>query len=113
MDTIRVGVLGAEGKVGSEICRGVEEAADLDLVARIDAGDDRAALERAEVVVDFTHPDVVMDNLEHCIRSGIHAVVGTTGFDAERLATLAPVLAQCPALRCVVITEGAAADSAG
>ena len=41
-----------------------------------------------EAVVDFTHPDVVMDNLEFCVSHGIHAVVGTTGFDADRLDTL-------------------------
>jgi 4-hydroxy-tetrahydrodipicolinate reductase len=70
--TIKVGVLGARGKVGSEVCRAVEAAPDTDLVA-------------AEAVVDFTHPDVVMDNLEFCIDHGIHAVVGTTGFDEERL----------------------------
>lgn len=96
MDTIRVGVLGADGKVGSEICRGVEAATGLELTARVDAADDRAALTRAQVVVDFTHPDVVMDNLEFCIGAGIHAVVGTTGFDAERLATLETWLDRAP-----------------
>ena len=69
----RVGVLGARGKVGTEVCRAVEQAEDLELVAAIDADDDIAALvERgAEAVVDFTHPDVVMDNLEFCIGHGI------------------------------------------
>jgi 4-hydroxy-tetrahydrodipicolinate reductase len=84
---MKVGVLGARGKVGSEICRAVEAAADLDLVAAIDADDDLADLVSAgaEAVVDFTHPDVVMGNLEFCVGHGIHAVVGTTGFDDERL----------------------------
>ena len=88
--SIAVGVLGARGKVGSEICAAVEDADDLELVAAIDAGDDPQQLVEngAEVVVDFTHPDVVMDNLALCIRHGIHAVVGTTGFDEERLAAL-------------------------
>jgi len=88
--TLKVGVLGALGKVGQEICAAVEAADDLELVARIDAGDDIASLSQAgaEVVVDFTHPDVVMDNLAYCIENGIDAVVGTTGFDEDRLATL-------------------------
>jgi 4-hydroxy-tetrahydrodipicolinate reductase len=80
---VRVGVLGARGKVGSEVCRAVEAAPDTELVASVDAGDDIEDLvrARAEVVVDFTHPDVVMDNLRFCIEHGIHAVVGTTGLD--------------------------------
>jgi 4-hydroxy-tetrahydrodipicolinate reductase len=86
----RVGVLGARGKVGAEVCRAVEEADDLELVARIDVGDDPAQLVEAgaDAVVDFTHPDAVMDHLRLCAEHGIHAVVGTTGFDDERLATL-------------------------
>ena len=85
--TVKVGVLGARGRVGAEVCAGVEAAADMELVAAVDAGDDIAALVEAgaEAVVDFTHPDVVMDNLEFCIDHGIHAVVGTTGFDDARL----------------------------
>ena len=83
MSQLRVGVLGARGKVGSEVCRAVEEAAGFELVAAVDVGDDIATLVSAgaQAVVDFTHPDVVMDNLEFCIENGIHAVVGTTGFD--------------------------------
>ena len=85
---MRVGVLGAEGRVGSVVCTAVEEAEGLDLVARIDADDPLSGLidAGAEAVVDFTHPDVVMDNLRFCIEHGIHAVVGTTGFDEDRLA---------------------------
>ena len=96
--TLKVGVLGALGRVGSEVCTAVEAAADTDLVARVDAGDDLAELVTAgaEAVVDFTHPDVVMDNLEFCIDHGIHAVVGTTGFDEDRLATLRTWLADAP-----------------
>jgi 4-hydroxy-tetrahydrodipicolinate reductase len=95
---IRVGVLGARGKVGAEVCRAVEAAADTELVARVDAGDDVEGLARsgAEVVVDFTHPDVVMDNLQYCIEHGIHAVVGTTGFDQGRLDQLEEWLAGAP-----------------
>ena len=84
---MKVGVLGARGRVGSEICAGVEAAEDLELVVRIDAGDDIGTLVEtgAQAVVDFTHPDVVMGNLELCVGHGIHAVVGTTGFTEDDL----------------------------
>ncbi|MEV5413647.1 4-hydroxy-tetrahydrodipicolinate reductase [Thermopolyspora sp. NPDC052614] len=85
---IRVGVLGARGRVGVEVCKAVEAADDMELVAAVDKDDPREALTAAEVVVDFTHPDVVMDNLHWCVSQGIHAVVGTTGFDAGRLETI-------------------------
>jgi 4-hydroxy-tetrahydrodipicolinate reductase len=92
--TLKVGVLGALGKVGREVCVAVEAADDMELVARIDADDDIAALASAgaQAVVDFTHPDVVMDNLAWCIDHGVDAVVGTTGFDDDRLDTLRRLL---------------------
>ncbi|GAA1475980.1 4-hydroxy-tetrahydrodipicolinate reductase [Nocardioides aestuarii] len=91
-------MLGALGKVGREVCRAVEESDDLELVARVDAGDSLDALVEsgAQAVVDFTHPDVVMDNLRFCVEHGIHAVVGTTGFDDPRLDTLRGWLADAP-----------------
>ncbi|MBB3040465.1 4-hydroxy-tetrahydrodipicolinate reductase [Nocardioides soli] len=97
---ITVGVLGARGRVGSEVCRGVEAAADMELVAAVDVGDDLDSLvtSGARAVVDFTHPDAVMDNLEFCIDHGIHAVVGTTGFDDARLDTLRRWLADAPSV---------------
>jgi 4-hydroxy-tetrahydrodipicolinate reductase len=84
---MRVGVLGAKGKVGATIVAAVQAAEDLTLSAEVDAGDALSLLTdgRTEVVVDFTHPDVVMDNLRFLIDNGIHAVVGTTGFTDERL----------------------------
>ncbi|HSE10194.1 MAG TPA: 4-hydroxy-tetrahydrodipicolinate reductase [Nocardioidaceae bacterium] len=95
---MKVGVLGARGKVGAEVCRAVEAADDMELVAAIDADDsiDDLVSAGAEAVVDFTHPDVVMDNLEFCIDHGIHAVVGTTGFDEGRVAQLQSWLADAP-----------------
>lgn len=83
---MKVGVLGANGRVGSAVCAGVEKAEDMELVARIDSGDDLEELVRAgaEAIVDFTTPNAVMGNLEFCIQNGIHCVVGTTGFDNER-----------------------------
>jgi 4-hydroxy-tetrahydrodipicolinate reductase len=94
--TLKVGVLGALGKVGRAVCDAVEGEDDLELVARIDVDDDLQGLVdgRVEAVVDFTHPDVVMDNLEFCVAHGIHAVVGTTGFDGDRLDTLRGWLAK-------------------
>ena len=87
---MKVGVLGARGKVGTEVCRAVKAADDLELVAEVDVEDDLDGLVSAgaEAVVDFTQPDVVMDNLRFCIEHGLHAVVGTTGFDEDRLETL-------------------------
>ena len=86
--TIRVGVLGARGRMGSEVCRAVEAADDMELVASLDVGEDREPLRQAKVVVDFTTPDAVMDNLRWCVDAGLHVVVGTTGFDDDRLAQL-------------------------
>ncbi|MBC3185367.1 4-hydroxy-tetrahydrodipicolinate reductase [Corynebacterium sp. zg-331] len=84
--TIRVGVLGAQGRVGSTIAEGIRNTEGLELVAALDHGDDKQDLVTAEVevIVDFTVPDQVMGNLEFCINQGIHCVVGTTGFDDQR-----------------------------
>ena len=83
---IKVGVLGATGKVGSAVVAGVEKADELQLAAKVSAGDSLQVLvdEGVDVIVDFTTPNAVMDNLEFCINNGIHCVVGTTGFDDER-----------------------------
>jgi 4-hydroxy-tetrahydrodipicolinate reductase len=85
---MRVGVLGAKGKVGATMVRAVEDADDLTFSAGVDAGDPLSALVDADTdaVIDFTHPDVVMDNVKFLIDNGIHAVVGTTGFTDERVA---------------------------
>lgn len=88
--SLRVAVLGAAGRMGRESVAAVEQAPDLELVARLDRDDDLSGLldAKAEVVVDFTFPGAVMANLEFCTRHGIHAVVGTTGFDEDRLAAV-------------------------
>ncbi|MCB0930497.1 MAG: 4-hydroxy-tetrahydrodipicolinate reductase [Mycobacterium sp.] len=95
---MRVGVLGAKGKVGTAMCEAVRGADDLTLSAEVDAGDplDLLTDSGTEVVIDFTHPDVVMDNLKFLIDSGIHAVVGTTGFTGERLGQVAGWLSDSP-----------------
>lgn len=97
-DTIRVGVLGSEGKVGQAIVAAVEAADDLTYSTGVDKGDslEKFVESSTQVVVDFTHPDVVMGNLEFLIRNGIHAVVGTTGFTDERLETVRGWLAENP-----------------
>ncbi|BBY08024.1 4-hydroxy-tetrahydrodipicolinate reductase [Mycobacterium noviomagense] len=95
---MRVGVLGAKGKVGSTMVQAVQAADDLTLSAEVDAGDPLTLFtdSHTEVVIDFTHPDVVMDNLEFLIDNGIHAVVGTTGFTDERLQQVRSWLAAKP-----------------
>jgi 4-hydroxy-tetrahydrodipicolinate reductase len=95
---MRVGVLGAKGKVGSTMVRAVQAADDLTLTAEVDAGDPLSLFvdTGTEVVIDFTHPDVVMDNLKFLIDNGIHAVVGTTGFTDQRLSQVEQWLASKP-----------------
>lgn len=95
---MRVGVLGAKGKVGATMVEAVEAAADLTFTAGVDAGDSLSLLTDSdtEVVIDFTHPSVVMDNLKFLIDNGIHAVVGTTGFTEERLDQVRDWLAAKP-----------------
>ncbi len=102
--TTRVAVLGALGRMGAEVVRAVEQDADLELAAALDAGDDLAALTAsgAQVAVDFTHPDAVMDNLFRCVEAGVHAVVGTTGFDDARLAQVRSWLSDAPSVGVVV-----------
>ena len=95
---MRVGVLGARGKVGSTMCAAVRNADDMALSAEVDAGDSLAMFtdNDTEVVIDFTHPDVVMNSLEFLIDNGIHAVVGTTGFTDDRIAKVETWLAAKP-----------------
>src|SRR4029450_8513440 len=88
-----VGVFGSRGRMGAEVCRAVDSAPDMELVAALDLGDERTPAEAAEVIVDFTHHDAVSDHLSGCLGHGIHAVVGTTGFTDERLDRLRTTLA--------------------
>jgi 4-hydroxy-tetrahydrodipicolinate reductase len=100
----RVGVLGARGRMGQQVCKAVDAAPDLDLVAMVDAGDwlFSVADAGAQVLVDFTHPDVVMDNIRFAVDQGIHAVVGTTGITEDRIATIREWLADAPQLGVLV-----------
>jgi 4-hydroxy-tetrahydrodipicolinate reductase len=90
--------------MGAEVCRAVEAADDLSLVARVDVDDDIAEVGRAgaQVVVDFTHPDAVMGNVRWCVDNGAHVVVGTTGFTAERLDEVRGWLGSAPKVGVVV-----------
>jgi 4-hydroxy-tetrahydrodipicolinate reductase len=87
VEPIRVGVLGARGRMGTEVCRAVNASDDLELVAMVDDGDwlFNVSDAGADVVVDFTTPDVVMDHVHWCIDQGVNVVVGTSGFTTSRL----------------------------
>src|SRR5829696_1440861 len=104
-EPLRVGVLGARGRMGSETCRAVDAAEDLDLVAMVEAGDwlFGVADAGAQVVVDFTSPDVVLDNIRWCIDEGIHCVVGTSGFDTERIATVRRWVDEAPGVGVMIV----------
>ena len=93
---IKVGVLGAKGRMGSEVVKAVNAATDLELAATVDLGDSMDALKSCDVVVDFTNPDGVMKNLEFLISNDINAVVGTTGFDTGKIAQVEGWLASHP-----------------
>jgi 4-hydroxy-tetrahydrodipicolinate reductase len=89
---IRVAVSGAAGRMGETVCEAVTEADDLELTGRADPRLDTPlgdVLDGAEVVVDFTTPDVALGNVREALESGTHAVVGTTGFDLDELRAVA------------------------
>lgn len=98
MSKLRVAVLGAKGRIGAEAVRAVEAADDLELVAALGRGDKLETLVEtgAQVAVELTTPASVMGNLDFCVRHGIHAVVGTTGWTDERLTHLRTSLAASP-----------------
>ncbi|WP_432247598.1 4-hydroxy-tetrahydrodipicolinate reductase [Streptomyces sanyensis] len=98
MSKLRVAVLGAKGRIGSEAVRAVEAAEDMELVGALGRGDRLESLvdAGAQVVVELTTPASVMGNLDFCVRHGIHAVVGTTGWTDERLGQLSTSLDASP-----------------
>lgn len=99
MTSIRVGVLGANGRMGETVCRAIAKSSDCELVASLDLADDLAELvsKKVQIVVDFTTPDSVMSNLEFLAKNDIHAVVGTTGFNADRLGEVAQLFKESKA----------------
>lgn len=101
---IRVGVLGAKGRMGGEVCRAVQAAPDMELVSALDVGDDLSELteRQVQVVVDFTVPDTVMAHISACAAAGINVVVGTSGFTPERLDEVRNILAEAPTVGVLV-----------
>ncbi|WP_433057468.1 4-hydroxy-tetrahydrodipicolinate reductase [Dactylosporangium sp. CS-033363] len=101
-ETIRVGVLGARGRMGTEVCKAVSGADDLELVATVDEDESLEALATAQVVVDFTTPDAVLGNIDWCLEHGVNVVVGTSGFTTERIELVRDRLAAKPGLGIVI-----------
>jgi 4-hydroxy-tetrahydrodipicolinate reductase len=99
----KVGVLGARGRMGREVVRAVSEGADLEVVAEVDQGDELDALTGCDVVVDFTHPGVVMENLRWCVAHDLDVVVGTSGFAEDRLDEVRGWLTDHPDVRVLVV----------
>jgi 4-hydroxy-tetrahydrodipicolinate reductase len=101
---IKVAILGAKGRMGTESVKAISAADDLELVASLDLGDSLDLLKSsgAEVVLDFTHPDSVMKNIEYAINSGIHVVVGTTGIDSQRMDVIKSLLAKNPKVGAII-----------
>ena len=93
---IKVSVIGAAGRMGSEVCRAVTAAPDTELVGRYDVGDDLGDLAGADVVVEFSVPDSAASNVAHCIDRGVHVVVGTTGWTQDTLAAVSSKLTSRP-----------------
>ena len=100
---IKVGVLGAKGRMGSQVCSTIEQASDLALTGQVDVGDALDELAGADVVVDFTHPGAVLGNLRWCVEHDLDAVVGTSGFDEARLGEVAGWLAERPSARVLIV----------
>lgn len=100
--TTTVAVVGAKGRMGQQVCRAVEAADGLELGPQIDVGDDLDAVAGADVAVVFSVPDVAVEHTLACVRHGVHAVVGTTGWSADRLDTVRAALADKPGLGVLV-----------
>lgn len=98
----RVAVVGAAGRMGREVCAAVEAADDLELGPRLDVGDDVARVAEADVAVVFSVPDVALEHVLTCVRHGVHAVVGTTGWTADRLDAVRAALRERPGVGVLV-----------
>jgi 4-hydroxy-tetrahydrodipicolinate reductase len=96
--------MGAAGRMGTAACAAVEAADDLELVARVDVGDDPQAMvdAGAQVAVDFSVPDAAPVNVAFCVAHDVHAVVGTTGWTGERLDAVRADLAGHPGVGVLV-----------
>jgi 4-hydroxy-tetrahydrodipicolinate reductase len=80
--TIKVGVFGANGRMGQTVCAAVDGDPELEVAARMDIGDERDA--DIDVAIDFTHAEGARENARWCAANGVHAVIGTSGLtDAD------------------------------
>ncbi len=106
-EVLRVGVIGARGRMGSEVCQAVDAAPDMDLVAAVGGREWLFSLADAgsQVAVDFTHPDVVAEHIRFCIDQGIHAVVGTSGIDDARAQEIRHWLTRKPDIGVIVVSN--------
>jgi 4-hydroxy-tetrahydrodipicolinate reductase len=95
-------VLGARGRMGRTVCTAVTEAPDMEVAAQADEGDSLDPLTACDVVVDFTHPGVVMDNLRWCVHHGLDVAVGTSGFGDQRLDEVRTWVAKAPGVRVLI-----------
>lgn len=105
MAPVAVGVLGASGRMGREVCRSIDAAPDLTLVAGVGSGDPRDGLAAASVLVDFTRPDAVMGNVRWGIDHGMNMVVGTSGVGEGELATIRGWLVEAPGVGVIVVPD--------
>jgi 4-hydroxy-tetrahydrodipicolinate reductase len=100
---VKVGILGAKGRMGSAVAAAVARSDGMEVTAGVDEGDPRDPLAGCDVVVDFTHPGAVMDNVRWCVGHGLHTIVGTSGFDEARLAQVREWLATAPGVRALIV----------
>jgi 4-hydroxy-tetrahydrodipicolinate reductase len=100
---IKVGVLGARGRMGRTVCETITAELDTELGGQVDHGDPLEDLLGSDVVVDFTHIAAVMDNLRWCVEHGLSVVVGTSGFGDERLAEVRSWTDKAPDVRVVIV----------
>jgi 4-hydroxy-tetrahydrodipicolinate reductase len=98
----KVAVIGARGRMGRQVCQAVEAAPDVELGPQLDVGDDLAQVADADVAVVFSVPDVVLEHTLACIRHGVHAVIGTTGWDETKLDAVRQALAEAPGVGVLV-----------
>jgi 4-hydroxy-tetrahydrodipicolinate reductase len=102
IDSIRVAVIGASGRMGRQVCEAVTAAEDLELGPRLDVGDSLDDVAGADVAVIFSVPDVVLEHTLACVRNGVHAVVGTTGWTADTLDVVRAGLRDAPGVGVLV-----------
>ena len=99
---LRVAVFGAYGAMGTAACAAIDATEDLHLVAQLGRDDPIGDLQDVDLAVDLTHPDAVMSNIGRCVRRGVHMVVGTSGFDADKLDRVDQLVSEHPPVGVVI-----------